>query len=359
MTVRKKKSGAWYFRSWVRHLDGTRERISGTPRRFNLPNTKAGAQEAERQAVTLAISGKRKYELEKAPEPSAVETVLEFHKTFVQHSKSVNKPRSVNSKEQILRDHIVPRLGDLPLDKVTYAVIEDFKHALLALPRDPKTVNNILTVLHRMLVVAAKRELITSVPHVEWCETEDSAFDFLKFDEADALEAGADPGLWRTMIGVALRTGLRQGELLALRWIDVDLAAHRLTVRRQVSRGIVTKPKGGRSREVELGDDVTAILAAHQHKLGETVFCDDQGRMLPAGQCKWPLYRAASNAGLRRIGWHVLRHTFGSHLAMLGASMKSIQELMGHTDMKMTMRYAHLSPEAKRETAKLLDRTRG
>ncbi len=359
MTARK-RSGGWYFRKWIRHADGTKERVFGTPRRFSLPNSRAGAEEAERRAVNFALEGKR-YELQKAPEPELAMTLEAFVPTFIAHSLTKNKPRSVDSKQQILRDHIVPKLGALPLDKVTYAQIEDFKNALLNHPDDPKspkTVNNILTVVRRLLVVAAKRQLIASVPQVEWCVIpEDPPFDFLTFTEADSLVAGADDGEWRTMVDVALRTGMRQGELLALRWEDVDLKAHRVTVRRQVSRGIITKPKGNRSREIELGDDVTRALAAHRHLRGELVFCDMDGVMLTAGACKHPLYRAARRAKLRRIGWHVLRHTFASHLAMLGASPKSIQELMGHTEMSQTMRYMHLSPATKRETAKLLDRT--
>jgi integrase len=71
----------------------------------------------------------------------------------------------------------------------------------------------------------------------------------LTFDEAHRLIAGADTE-WRTMVTVALRTGLRLGELLALRWIDVDLDGGRLIVRRAVSRGVVGTPKNGRSREV-------------------------------------------------------------------------------------------------------------
>ena len=77
---------------------------------------------------------------------------------------------------------------------------------------------------------------------------------------------------------------------------------------------------------------------------GELVFCDDDGEMLTKGECKWPLWRACKRAGLRRIGWHVLRHTFASHLVMRGVPLKAVQELLGHATMEMTMRYSHLSP---------------
>jgi site-specific recombinase XerD len=78
--------------------------------------------------------------------------------------------------------------------------------------------------------------------------------------------------------------------------------------------------------------------------------------MLTATECKWPLWRACKRASLRQIGWHVLRHSFASHLVMKGATLKAVQELLGHADIRMTMRYAHLSASARREAVELLDR---
>jgi hypothetical protein len=72
--------------------------------------------------------------------------------------------------------------------------------------------------------------------------------------------------------------------------------------------------------------------------------------MLTKGKCKWPLWRAAKGARLRRIGWHLLRHTFASHLVMRGVPLKAIQELLGHATIEMTMRYSHLAPLASRQT---------
>jgi integrase len=352
MTVRK-RSGAWYYRKWIRLPSGDRVRIFGTPRKYNLPNNRAGAEEAERRAIREAEDGKPL-----TPKPPCP-TLAEFEPVYLQHSRAKNKHRTVQAKEQILRDHIRPAFGKDRIDSVTFARIEDFKHSLLAGTEtrgacSAKTANNILTVLRRLLMLAYKRGHIASVPEIEWLHWDKPGFDFLTFEEARALVAAAD-GEWRAMISVALATGLRQGELLALQWDDVDLKRHRIRVSRSVSRGVVTSPKGRRSRDVELGDDVTAVLARHRHLRGQLVFCDENGRMLKASSCKHPLYRACRKAKIRNVGWHVLRHTFASHLAMLGASMKSIQELLGHASMAMTMRYAHLAPETKRETAKLLD----
>jgi integrase len=212
-----------------------------------------------------------------------------------------------------------------------------------------------LTVLRRLLVVAKKRGLIAHVPEVEWLKPPRPDIDFLSFEDADRLvDAAIDE--WRTMILVAMRTGMRQGEILALRWEDVDLKAGRITVRRAICKGAISVPKSGKGREIPLGDEVLAALKAHRHLRGELVFCELAGGMLTPGAVKHPLWRACRKAGIRLIGWHCLRHTFASHLVMRGVPLKVVQELLGHATMNMTLRYAHLSPEVARDAVRALDR---
>lgn len=134
------------------------------------------------------------------------------------------------------------------------------------------------------------------------------------------------------------------------------MVAGRLVVRQNVVRGRVGTPKSGKPREIPLGDEVLSALKGHRHLRGELVFSDADGRFLAKGECKHPLWRACKRAGLRRIGWHVLRHAFASHLVMRGATLKVVQELLGHSTILMTMRYAHLGPEVARDAVRLLDR---
>jgi integrase len=355
-----KKNGKWRYRKRVRLPNGTRVRIFGLPSRYGLSNTQVGALEAERRHVNEAIAGRdhRPALATNAP------TLAAFEAIYLEHSDAKNEYSTTKAKRQILRDHIVPELGPLPLDSITYARVEDFKHMLvrpeIATPPGKelsnKTANNVLTVLRRLLVVAHKRGVLASVPEFEWLPVEPADFDFLDFGEAEALIAAAEEA-WRAMIAVGIKCGLRQGELLELRWSDVDLKNGKLWVRRSYVRGRVKLPKNRKSREIPLGDDVRAELQRHRHLRGELVFCDDEGNRLTNGECKWPLYRAATKAKLRRVGWHVLRHTFGSLLASQGVSMRQIQQLMGHQSIKTTERYAHLSPHVARDAVKQLDRS--
>jgi integrase len=107
----------------------------------------------------------------------------------------------------------------------------------------PKSVNNFLTVLRKLLTVGVEWGHIDNVPAFKWLRVPQQPFDFLDFEER--LLAGAAPE-WRPMMLLAMKTGLRLGELLALRREDVDLVAGRLVVRRNLVRGKFTTPKNGR-----------------------------------------------------------------------------------------------------------------
>jgi len=348
-----KRNGVWRYRKRVRRPDGRRTRIFGTPARYGLPNTQVAAEAAERRHIE---------ELHAPPKATSTLTLEEFQSTFLEHADAKNEFSTVKAKRQILRDHLVPAFGSYKLDAITFPRIEDFKH-LLVRPKKKggkelsnKTANNVLTVLRKLLTLAAKRGELAAVPEFEWLPSEPPDFDFLDFADSEALIAAAEDA-WRAMIAVGVKCGLRQGELLALRWADVDLKNGKLWVRRSYVRGRFKLPKNRKPREIALGDDVRAELHRHRHLRGPLVFCDDGGNVLTNGECKHPLYRACAKAGIRRVGWHVLRHTFGSQLASQGVSMRQIQMLMGHASVKTTERYAHLSPHVARDAVKLLDRS--
>lgn len=161
------------------------------------------------------------------------------------------------------------------------------------------------------------------------------------------------------------RTGLRLGELRALQWDDLDLVAGRLHVRKAADdQDVLHPPKSGQPRIVDLPRKAVTLLREHKHLRGPFVFCREDGGMLHGRECEskskeakhdGPLAKVCRKAGLRRVGWHALRHTYASHLMMRGAKPVEVQELLGHASLTMTMRYAHLSPSARRAAAELLD----
>jgi integrase len=154
----------------------------------------------------------------------------------------------------------------------------------------------------------------------------------------------------------ASKAGLRAGEITALQWGDIDFRNQRLTVQRTIYQGHEGSPKGGRLRRVEMTSQLAAALRAMRHLRGRYIFCGADGRPWTRGELDSRLSRSYKRAKLRKVGWHTLRHSFCSHLAMRGAPARSIQELAGHASLSTTQRYMHLSPSAKREAIELLEK---
>jgi len=380
MPVRRDSTGRWRFRTVITLHNGDKCRISGSAPRND--NTKQRALFEERAAILRA-------EAPPVPVPQevakpAIPMMRDFASLYLDAARIHNKPAGVKSKTHVLKNHIVPFLGDLPVDGVTYAKIEDFKvhlankrvtppaprrrrdgEALIARPSrplDPRTINNVLYILRHLLVTAEKRGLLAHVPKFEWLRAPmRSKFDFLTFEESGKLLSGP-MNLWRLMVLVALRTGLRRGELLGLQWEDVDLDRSRIVVSRNFVLGKIGTPKSGKSREVALGHEVREALRTYRDAHGGReatgpVFCGPDGKTMSVHVARRGLKRITRAAGLRSVAWHTMRHTFASHLVMRGVPLRVVQELLGHSTILMTMRYAHLAPEATQDAVRLLDST--
>jgi integrase len=149
-------------------------------------------------------------------------------------------------------------------------------------------------------------------------------------------------------------TGLRQGELLALRWRDVDWMASRLRVRRNFVRGEFGTPKSRRSsRSVPLADRVSVeldLLHRETHYGGDDdlVFGHPHlGKPVDRSKLLKRFKSAARRAALRDVRFHDLRHTFGTRIAAAGVPMRALQEWMGHRDFKTTLIYADYAPSTQ------------
>jgi integrase len=153
------------------------------------------------------------------------------------------------------------------------------------------------------------------------------------------------------LVRLAAYAGLRQGELLALRWRDVDFAGSAITVSRAISAGVETSTKSGRVRRVPLPHQAAAALDRLSRRNDftapdELVFCNALGRSLDSSALRRRFKRARDAAGLRPLRFHDLRHTYGSLLAAAGVDLVTIQAAMGHGALVTTGRYLHARPAA-------------
>lgn len=371
---RSKSDGRWRFRVVGTWSDGVTERVSGSAPKND--NTKAAAQRAEAQQLAFMAAhpkptsdatedtqnNKPAPHLSLVPSLPPVPTVEEFAPTFLASAGVGNKESTREDRAKRMRLYILPSLGHLRLDELDFAKIDDFKTSLHQRETNLATktmqagmINVLLKLVKQILIMAKRRKLIAEVPEIEYLKAPESKTDFLSFDEADRLVAAAD-GDWRTMIITALRTGVRRGELMAIRRDAVNLFSRKLDVKSSYYRGRFTLPKSNKTRSIPLSGHVRAVLDTHRPGCAGLLFCDEAGVPYSNSRMNTALNRICLAAGItRHIGWHVLRHTFASHLVMRGVSLRVVQDLMGHSSILQTQRYAHLAPHVSVEAVELLD----
>jgi integrase len=162
-----------------------------------------------------------------------------------------------------------------------------------------------------------------------------------------AADSEQDAAIYLT----AAFTGLRRGELVALRWRDVDFPASTIRVRGSYSGGQLTTPKSGKVRSVPMAPEVAEALArlgTREYSTGDDdqVFIGVTGSYLDASALRRRYVVALKRAGLRQLRFHDLRHTFGTRM-IAKADIRRVQEWMGHADVQTTMKYLHYVPRAE------------
>jgi len=325
-------------------------------RRVSPDNSLAGAKAYEALIRQKLAKG----------EPIEIETkkidkILSFQdfskQWFEVYVKTNNKYSEASNKESILRAHLVPFFGQKKLDEINGLDIENFKAKEIRAGLSNKSINNFLIVMSRCLKVAQEWEVIEKVPRIKLLKVQAQKFDHLSEDECQTLLDNCD-GILRDLILVALKTGLRFGELIALERKDIDFTNNQMTVKQSLYRGRMGGTKSNKIRFIPLIDDVCETL---QSRVGKNnfIFTQENGELLSSMLCLRWLHGACQKAGLRKIGWHTLRHTFASQLAQHSVSITIVKELLGHSDIRTTMRYSHLSSSATREAVKLLNSSIG
>jgi integrase len=277
-------------------------------------------------------------------------------KWFNEYVVPNNKHSEQRSKRYILNASLVPFFGKIPVGQITSYHTERFKTQWVAKGVSNKTIKNYLTVLNKCLKTAYDwMKLEGEPPRINWPKSNPTRTDFLSPDECELLLNNTE-GVVREMILTALRTGMRQGELKGLQWSSIDWENRSVTVRhsRDDRMKMLVSPKSNRERHVPLDIDVYEVLFKRRGTTGY-VFLDADGEPFDYHRMGRRLTKACKEACLRKIGWHTLRHTFASHLAMKGVPITAVQQLMGHSNITTTIRYSHLAPSTLRSAIDMLN----
>jgi integrase len=278
--------------------------------------------------------------------------------TLTDHGYALAEPNGTTNGQVMLA------LGDRPAADVTPRDVENLLDALAASGASPRTINKRRALLGAVFTYGVKRAGLPANPvraTDKRREPQQAALDTYSVAEVERLAAALAEGRHRDrpaaseatraedaqdaeLVRVAAYTGLRQGELRALRWRDVG--GDVITVSRALSAGVESGTKGGRVRHVPLVPQAAEALERLRARgdfttRDELVFCNWRGRALDPSALVARFKRARDAAGLRPLRFHDLRHTYGSLLATGGVPVTEIQAAMGHADLQTTARYLH------------------
>lgn len=287
------------------------------------------------------------------------------------------KPSSYADYRRVIDKHIVPVLGHIQLQKLTPQHIQSFYAKELKAGLSARTVNKYHALLHKALDNAVRWNLVARNVCDVVTKPRETKYEIqpLTEEQARKLLDTVRGNVLEGIITIALTTGMRRGELLGLKWEDIDFKGKNIVVRRSVTYvnkvGVVElEPKTQKSRrKIMLPDFAIEVLKQHQTRLQERkaqlgsawqesgyVFCNGRGGFLQEKQLYDMYKRLLKRAGLPNIRFHDLRHSAATIMIKMGVNPKVVQEVLGHSNINITLNiYTHVLPSMQQEVAAKLD----
>jgi integrase len=272
------------------------------------------------------------------------------------------KPSTLRDARSVIRNHLLQPFGARPLEDITEPEVDRWARRLGGdRPLSNATKRKVIVIFHGVMARACRVYglPVNPVARVEKPRlTPPGAIDVFSPEEVHALARAATSEQDVAIYLTAAFTGLRQGELVALRWRDVDFAGSYIRVTASYTNGELSTPKSGKVRSVPMASEVGEALARLGQRGNGTadddlVFVGLAGGHLDASALLRRYRAALRSAHLRPLRFHDLRHTFGTRV-IAEADIRRVQEWMGHADVQTTMRYLHYAP--RRDDAALVGR---
>jgi integrase len=306
---------------------------------------------------------------------SAGQTLDTYVKAWLESAAGSLKASTVRFYHANFKQHVLPILGSRQVTSLRRQDCRELITICRAKGLRVATVRGIVRALSTVLTQAVEDDLLTGNPalrlgkHLRQGDEAKREIQPLTREEAMVLLTVAGDHFlpWQPLLLCALRTGMRQGELLALRWADVDFSGRCIAVNQNLVRGILTTPKSHQRRRVDMSSQLAAgltALRARQREQAlkdgkqspELVFPSADGTLLDDANVRHMFYRILEKADVRRVRFHDLRHTFASWLIQQGESLPYVRDQLGHKSIAITVDvYGHLVPGGNHAAVDRLD----
>lgn len=345
MTVYENNRGKWVAHIVWENPDGSKREIKKT----SPVQTERGAERYERQIRNALSDGT--YGIVKNEN---VPTVAQYREGFIQwYTNEGNKPASVKRRVELLDDHVVPLFGNRRLNDFGEKQVQELK-TRLAGRRSKSSYNNAAATINKVIQGAKSEGLFSSeafqFPYLPRTKPRPKYYRKAQLEAMIEAATGIST-LALCMVLLGADAGQRRGEMLATDGDNANFETGKLEI--WEAEYIVddyrnaNTPKGGKMRTVKM---TTRLAAALKRRIAEVghgrLFVNEDGSQMTNYQMRWLMGRVQESAGVKATGdLHILRHTFGSHLALAGVPLNVVQSLMGHASLQSTMVYMHLVPD--------------
>jgi integrase len=355
----RQKNGKWYV--FINHHGRRKAKCIGDKR--------AAQAVAQKLQAKLALGD---FQLEDSPTP----TFAAYANQWLSNAQRLCKDSTIHGYRAVIKHYLLPAFGHCTLQEITRERVRALVFDKLQAGCASQTIRNIITPLRTMLHQAVEDGIMATNPAVKigrYLRGTPRSKDVnpLTRDEVSLLLETArthNPRYYPFLL-TACRTDMRIGELLGLQWGDIDWHGRFIEVRRARVRGRLTVPKNHKPRRVDLSEQLAVVLRIlHRQRMEETlrrgwpdvplwVFCSEKGApMLEANVRERGFFRTLGKAGLRRVRFHDLRHTYASLLLQQGESVVYVKDQLGHSSIQITVdTYGHLIPGANKSAVDKLD----
>lgn len=365
--IYKRKDGRWEGR-YIKSRSSTGKSLYGYVYSKSYRDVKA--------KLAQAISSNNRTVQDNVPS-NGVKSFGNYATAWLSTRRTQVKESTANKYQNLLNSYILPIIGATSLEQMTYDYIESYCNGLLCTGGtkgtglSPKTVSDILSLIRNILRSAANSgvSLVCDVSSITIKQTS-KEMRVLSRSEQERLCQYLYANLNSSNVGilVCLFTGLRIGEVCALRWEDISMSEHTLYVHQTLQRVqcsdlsgqktkiVITTPKSRCSiRTIPLPDCLMNVLQKHEHTSAGYLLTGKNGSFIEPRTMQNHFKRVLTNCSIADANYHSLRHTFATRCVELGFDIKSLSEILGHASVTITMnRYVHPSIELKRNNMERL-----